>query len=169
MSLKVVLPFAIDLIVSNLDICWLQFQNTHKAGSVLFKCNWATHIVFHLAWFFSVQSEDSFSKNICSPVLAKASVSFGLGRVLDVGVIEQVLRRYVKTGSREVHHKPLWSSRSLFGTWMPRRICLTVMAGRQSFSSSRIERHTWGKAWTINMKTSLAQTSLSTKYKARNF
>ena len=89
MSLKVVLPFAIDLIVSNLDICWLQFQNTHKAGSVLFK------------------SEDSFSKNICSPVLAKASVSFGLGRVLDVGVIEQVLRRYVKTGSREVHHKPL--------------------------------------------------------------
>ena len=103
MSLKVVLPFAIDLIVSNLDICWLQFQNTHKAGSVLFKCNWATHIVFHLAWFF--QSEDSFSKNICSPVLAKASVSFGLGRVLDVGVIEQVLRRYVKTGSREVHHK----------------------------------------------------------------
>ena len=27
-------------------------------------------------------------------------------------------------------------------TWMPRRICLTVMAGRQSFSSSRIERQT---------------------------
>ena len=115
--LKIILNvFKSDVALCNwsyrLDICWLQFQNTHKAGSVLFKCNWATHIVFHLAWFF--QSEDSFSKNICSPVLAKASVSFGLGRVLDVGVIEQVLRRYVKTGSREVHHTPLWSSRSLF-------------------------------------------------------
>ena len=27
-------------------------------------------------------------------------------------------------------------------TWMPRRICLTVMAGRQSFSSSKMERQT---------------------------